>query len=281
MPCLISVIIPTYNRASLLPRAIDSVLKQTFNQFELLIVDDGSTDDTEALIANYTDQRIKYIHQPHAGVSAARNTGALQAQTEWLAFLDSDDEWLPNKLIEQWQFHQQHPEFEISQTEDIWIRNGLRVQPPKTHRKQAGYIFTESLKRCMISPSAVILSKTLFWNYGGFRLDLPACEDYALWLKITLEHPIGLVPTPLVVRYAGHKDQLSSQHPVMDRFRIMALEDILPEIFDPVLRQISLTLLSQKCSIVAEGSLKRGRLWQWWAYYRKQKRYESVASNPI
>ena len=280
MTALISVVIPTHNRASLLPRAIGSVLKQSYPHFELLVVDDGSTDDSAALIKTLADPRLRYIHQRQAGVSAARNAGARAAQGDWLAFLDSDDEWLPQKLAKQWDFHQQHPQLLISQTEDSWIRHGRPVRPQKIHQKKAGHIFADCLQRCLISPSAVILRKDLFWQYGGFDEGLPACEDYDLWLKISLRQAVGLLPEALVIRYAGHRDQLSARYPVMDRFRIQALENILDEIQDPDLRNISLETLHKKCLIVANGSLKRGRLWQWWVYYQKQKKYRSRASMP-
>lgn len=129
-PC-ISVIIPTYNRCWILKEAIDSVLSQKFSDFEIIVVDDGSTDATNELLSTYGDQ-ITTISQQNKGVSAARNAGISFARGGYIAFLDSDDMWLPEKLSCQHDFFQSHPEALICQTDEIWIRNGVRVNPKKT-----------------------------------------------------------------------------------------------------------------------------------------------------
>ncbi len=275
METKISVIIPTFNRASMVRRAVDSVLKQTFADFELIVVDDGSRDGSLEQLTNLPDPRLRCVRQEHQGVSAARNHGVHLAQADWIAFLDSDDAWHPKKLEKQWQFHQAHPELLISQTEDIWIRNGKRVNPHKKHAKKSGRIFVESLELCLISPSAVMMNKTLFESLGGFCEDLPACEDYDLWLRLTLNHAVGLISEGLVTRYAGHADQLSEQCKVLDRYRIKALEKILPSVNDLALQAKIREILGDKCTIISKGSLKRGRLLQWLQYYQKSKHYAS------
>ena len=138
-PC-ISVIIPTYNRCWILKEAIDSVLSQKFTDFEIIVVDDGSNDATAALLSAYGDQ-ITTIYQENRGVSAARNAGILMAKGNYIAFLDSDDMWLPEKLSCQVDFFQSHPEAVICQTDEIWIRNGVRVNPKNRHKKPSGMIF--------------------------------------------------------------------------------------------------------------------------------------------
>ena len=124
---LVSVIIPTYNRAAWLKEAIESVLSQTYKQFELIVVDDGSTDPTGELLLQY-GTKLSVLHTGHGGPSAARNCGIAAARGEYIAFLDSDDVWLPDKLRAQMLFFQDHPEARVCQTEEIWIRSGVQGQ---------------------------------------------------------------------------------------------------------------------------------------------------------
>ena len=257
---LVSVIIPTYNRAAWVKEAAASVLDQTFRDYELMVVDDGSTDATlETLVS--LDGHLKVLRRERRrGVSAARNLGAAVARGDWLAFLDSDDLWLPDKLARQVDYLKAYPELVICQTEEIWMRNGVRVNPPQTHRKMGGDIFLQSLKRCSVSPSAVMLRRRLFEDLGGFDETLPAAEDYDLWLQVAWRHPVGLVPEPLVIKRGGHPDQLSRQRG-LDRFRIRALLKLLQEADLPSgYRQAAQSTLAQKCRIYAQGCEKRGKL---------------------
>ena len=207
---------PTFNRAHCLERAIDSVLDQTFRDYELIVVDDGSTDHTADLLKRYDDS-LKSIHQQNRGVSAARNTGIRAARGELIALLDSDDCWLPTKLERQVDFFETHPQAQVCQTEEIWIRNGRRVNPKRRHRKFSGLIFEKSLPLCLVSPSAVMLRKSLFDQVGLFDERLPACEDYDLWLRITWKYPVDLILAPLIVKHGGHADQLS-RRPELDKY---------------------------------------------------------------
>ena len=213
----VSVVIPSYNRASLLKEAIDSVLGQDFDDFELIVVDDGSTDDTPGLLQSYPN--ICVVRQDRRGVSAARNAGIRRASGRFLAFLDSDDLWLPGKLSAQMTFFKTHPKAVICQTEEVWIRSGVRVNPKRRHRKYAGMIFERSVELCLVSPSAVMLERSLLDEVGWFDESLPACEDYDLWLRIACRFPIHLITTPLVIKRGGHPDQLS-RVPGLERFRI-------------------------------------------------------------
>jgi glycosyltransferase involved in cell wall biosynthesis len=257
---LISIIIPTYNRSSLVLEAVDSVFKQTFPDFELIVVDDGSNDGTGKALASYKDRFI-YRRQNNQGVSAARNHGLRQACGQWIAFLDSDDLWLPKKLETQMQFFSQNPEALICQTEEIWIRNGRRVNPQKKHQKWSGPIFAPSLRLCIVSPSAVMIKKDLFEQVGFFDEGLPACEDYDLWLRISAQYPIYLIDQPLIVKRGGHPDQLSRSTPSLDRFRIRALIKILNSgrLTDGQHSQ-AFKELETKCRIYGQGCLKRGRI---------------------
>jgi len=255
----VSVIIPTYNRGWTIERTVDSVLAQTFRDFELIVVDDGSQDDTADILAGYgTDIRV--IRQPNAGVSAARNTGIRAAGGEFIAFLDSDDYWLPEKLHVQIAYLDAHPAAVICQTEEIWIRNGKRVNPKKVHKKPSGRIFRASLALCLVSPSAVMLRRELFDEIGGFDETLPACEDYDIWLRISAHYPVYLVHTPLIIKTGGHADQLSRMVG-LDRYRIRSIEKLLADgKLTRLRRAAAIEMLVKKATIYASGCRKRGKL---------------------
>jgi len=255
---LVSVIIPTYNRAWTLKKAIDSVLKQDYKNFELIVVDDGSTDSTEKLLLSYADS-IKVIQQPNQGVSASRNRGIKASSGDLITFLDSDDYWYPKKLSAQVDFFNANPEALICQTEEVWIRNGKRVNPKKKHQKLSGMIFKPSLALCLISPSAVMIKKKLFDAISWFDESLPACEDYDLWLRVTCRYPVHLIETPLIVKTGGHDDQLSSA-PSLDKYRIYALQKILRnESLTDDQNEAANDMLKEKCKIYADGCAKHGR----------------------
>jgi glycosyltransferase involved in cell wall biosynthesis len=256
----VSVIIPTYNRAPWIGHAVSSVLNQTYQDLEIIVVDDGSTDGTAGLLSNYGNNIRSLKHTRNRGVSAARNTGIRESAGPLIAFLDSDDRWLPEKLAVQVRFFQDNPDAVACQSEEIWMRNGRRVNPGKRHLKPSGAIFEPSLRLCLVSPSAVMLRRSLLEEVGLFDEDLPACEDYDLWLRISSRHPVYLIREYLVVKTGGHADQLSARFRGMDRFRIKALVKLIRggTLDDPQLRA-ALKELHRKCRIYGEGCLKRGR----------------------
>jgi hypothetical protein len=259
---MISVIIPTYNRAKLLVEAVCSVLGQKGcpEGLEIIVVDDGSTDDTRASLAAVPGD-IRYIRTGHSGVSAARNVGISESGGQWIAFLDSDDLWLPGKLCAQMKFFSDHPESLLCQTAEIWIRNGRRVNPRKYHRKPAGYCFPLLLERCLVSPSAVVINRRLFDCIGLFDESLPACEDYDLWLRAGCRFPIGLVEEPLTVKRGGHPDQLSATIANLDRYRMEAILKLLRTTpLEPDLRSAAENMLEKKRRIYSEGCRKRGKV---------------------
>ena len=257
----ISVVIPTYNRASKVIRAVASVLYQTFTDYEVIVVDDGSRDGTSDRLAPLTPH-IRYLRHPsNQGVSVARNTGIKASKSPFIAFLDSDDYWLPEKLSVQMDFFRHHPEAVACQTEEIWIRNGIRVNPRKKHSKPSGDIFEPSLKLCLVSPSSVMLKRSLFSEVGLFDEDLPACEDYDLWLRISCRYPISLIPKYVVIKEGGHDDQLSFKVKRLDQFRIRALLKLINGgQLSAEQRHAALQELSEKCRIYGNGCLKRGRV---------------------
>jgi glycosyltransferase involved in cell wall biosynthesis len=255
----VSVVLPTYNRAWCLAEAVDSVLAQEEAGAELIVVDDGSTDDTDRLLAGY-GEAIRVLRQENCGVSAARNAGIAAARGGLVAFLDSDDLWLSGKLRAQVDFFAEHPEALICQTEELWVKNGRRVNPGRRHRKRGGMIFEPSLELCLVSPSAVMARRELFERIGSFDEALPACEDYDLWLRVSLRCPIHLIPTPLIVKRGGHSDQLSKGWG-LDRYRIAALVKLLNgDSLNEVQRQAAGHVLRRKCAVYASGCRKRGRV---------------------
>jgi glycosyltransferase involved in cell wall biosynthesis len=254
---VVSVIIPTFNRAGWVVEAIDSVLAQDYRSIELIVVDDGSTDTTPQRMQTYASD-LTYIRRPHQGVSAARNCGVSASQGGLIAFLDSDDLWLPSKITAQVALFEQNPQLQACYTDEIWIRRGVRVNPKHIHRKHSGWIFHQSLPLCTISPSAIMLRRSQWDRLGGFDERLPACEDYDLWLRLTSMVPIHLLPERLIVKRGGHPDQLSHTVPVLDIYRITALENILATPLSPSQRRAVLRQLIQKSRIVAQGAHKRG-----------------------
>jgi glycosyltransferase involved in cell wall biosynthesis len=256
---MVSVIIPTYNRRDYLKEALESVFAQSFHEMEVIVVDDGSTDGTAAALRSFGDA-VRCVAQPHSGVSSARNKGIRVAAGEWLAFLDSDDLWLPRKLAVQLDYIEAHPGIRICQTEEVWIRNGCRLNPRKYHKKPAGHCFSLLLDRCLVSPSAVMIHRDIFREVGYFDESLPACEDYDLWLRIGCRYPLGLIEEPLIVKRGGHADQLSSTVPSLDRYRIQAIVKMLRSgSLDDGQRQLALDALNRKCRVYGSGCSKRGR----------------------
>lgn len=278
MPAVtISVIIPAHNRAHTLPRALDSVLAQTRPADEVILVDDGSTDDTAALLQTHYPT-VRYLHQPNQGVSAARNSGIRVARGDWIALLDSDDAWLPHKLA--CQARQLDSGAPLIHSDEIWIRNGVRVNPMKKHAKSGGWIYQQCLPLCAISPSAALLRRDLFERIGLFDDTLPACEDYDFWLRVCARHPVVYIDEPLILKYGGHDDQLSRRYWGMDRFRVQALEKALREApLNSTDRLATLQMLIQKLTILAQGAHKRGKCQEAADYRQRLQRYQQQLSD--
>ena len=255
---LVSVVLPTYDRWPMVRAAVESVLAQTYKSFELIILDDGSTDGTLRLLSG-CDARARIIRQERRGVAAARNAGVAIAHGKYIAFIDSDDLWFPNKLAVQTNFMEQNPAVVICQTQEIWLRHGVRVNPKNKHQKSSGDIFRRSLDLCLVSPSAVMMTRNLFTTIGGFDEAFPVCEDYDLWLRIAVGHSVELIDVPLVTKRGGHADQLSRSMWGMDRFRALAIAKLLRAGLAGERRQWALTALRKKLAILADGAKKRGK----------------------
>ena len=269
----ITVILPTWNRAKWLKKSVESVLSQTFQDFELIVVDDASADSTEEVLESYSG-KIRTIFLPeNLGVSAARNTAIMQSDSKWIAFLDSDDFWHTEKLEKQIKHTKIFPEYKIHFTDEIWIRNGIRVNPKNKHMKKEGWIFKPSLPLCLMAPSTVMLRRSLLERHGMFDEDLPVCEDYDLWLRLTAYNPVALLNEKLMTRQGGHSDQLSKKLWGIDRFRVQSLQKILSqENLCPEDRTAAIQMLRKKCEILIKGFRNRGKM-------KEIRVYQKIAQN--
>ena len=253
----ISVIIPTYNRKNTLPRAVESVLNQTYKPVEIIIVDDGSTDGTKEWFSEMYPL-VHYIYQVNSGVSLARNTGINSARGDWIALLDSDDEWLPDKLELQVKLLQNNAELRFCHTNEIWIRNGVRINQMKKHQKYGGNIFKKCLDICRISPSSSLFHTSVIKDVGLFDESLGVCEDYDLWLRITAKYPVLFLDQPLIKKFGGHTDQLSRVFGGIEQYRIRSLEKILTsKSLSGSQFEAAKDMLIHKLQIYAKGLKKR------------------------
>lgn len=272
----ISVVIPTYNRCESLRRALLSVFSQTLLPTEVVVIDDGSTDSTHVMVRKEFPKASCY-RQENYGVSSARNLGILHTTGEWLAFLDSDDEWLPEKLNRQSAVLAANPESRVCHTEELWIRNGIRVNPATKYTKRSGWIFTQCLPLCAMSPSTIMIHRSVFEDIGLFDTGLPACEDYDLWLRITANYPVLLIEEPQIKKYGGHEDQLSQKLWGLDRFRICALQKIIDAgQLSNENQQAAVDMLLKKAEIYLNGVTKRGKTDEAIFYRQLIKRYELI-----
>ncbi len=305
---LISVIIPVYNREKLLKEAVESVISQKFTNFEIIVVDDCSEDKLEQSVKNISlieNISLKYLRlEKHSGMPGfVRNCGCKIAGGKYLAFLDSDDLWLPDKLEKQIALintgsknsetiikpdtadadsaniaenKEIFPkQISICHTREIWQRGEKTVSQASQRHKREGDIFEDSLIKCIIGPSTVIMEKKLFEKYGGFREDIEIAEDYEFWLRISAENSIAYIDQPLVVKRADGWEQLSEKYGQIEIFRIKALKDLIEKSFfknDKMV--IAKKVLSEKCRIYAAGCRKRGK-------NEEVLIYENIAGNVL
>lgn len=278
---MVSAIIVTYNRAAFLKEAIDSVLAQTYFQknpgdWELLVIDDGSTDGTRELVESYCQrsENIKYHYTEHRGVSLARNLGLNLAQGEFIAFLDSDDLWLKEKIQVQLSYLKAFPEAMFCLTEEIWIRHGRRVNQARKHQKYSGWVLDKVLPLCLLSLSSAMFKRRMFDEIGQFDESLPVCEDYDLGIRIALRYPYHFLSSPLIIKRGGHPDQLSRKYWGMDRWRIQALIKALELGVNPDQEKLIKQEIQKKCEVLISGFLKRGKTEEAEYYLKIKDKYQ-------
>ena len=271
----VSVIIPTLNRINTLQRAIDSVIAQSFKSIEIIVVDNGSSDGSVKMLKKYYPT-VKVIHEHKVGVSASRNKGIKYASSPWIAFLDSDDAWDQKKLEKQLNLlHNSHDKYRLIHTNEIWIRNGKKINQMKKHQKFGGYIFNECLSLCCVSPSSVLIDRSIFDDMGLFNENLPVCEDYDMWLRICSKEEVLFIDEKLTFKYGGHKDQLSKSYWGMDRFRVNSIENlILNYDLNTDQKNKSMATLIKKLKIIINGAKKRNNSSVINEYTKKLKYWE-------
>ena len=257
---VVSVIVPTYNRSHTIGRAINSILKQTYNAHEIIVIDNRSLDDTRNLIKREFPN-VVCVEEKKQGVSAARNKGIslISEKSQWIAFLDSDDEWCSQKLELQIAAVSEQEQYRLVHTDEIWYRRGKFVNQMKKHKKSGGDIFKDCLKQCLISPSSVMIRRDLLSEVGMFDEDLLVCEDYDLWLRVTAREPILYINKPLTIKHGGHDDQLSQRYWGMDRFRVQSIEKLVGSaVLTPDQESAARAVAISKIQILINGAIKRG-----------------------
>ncbi len=259
----VSVIIPTYNRAKYLQRAMLSVCLQKNFKGEIIIVDDGSTDSTKEVVEGMKCSfPIIYRYIENCGPAGARNFGVELSSYQFLAFLDSDDHWKKNKLTKQLSLMEQNPIYNICHTGEKWLRKGEHLNQKNIHIPRHGDIFDHCLRLCAVGMSTVLMKRWLFEEVGGFDVSLPCCEDYDLWLRISCKYPFLLVPDPLTIKEGGRADQVSSKHRIgMDKYRIYAILKLLDEkVLNHEQHSKAIIMLNKKCQVYGKGCIKHGRI---------------------
>ncbi|MBN1649122.1 MAG: glycosyltransferase family 2 protein [Spirochaetales bacterium] len=270
----LSVIVPFYNRAEMLHEALASVFVQEYPDLQVIIVDDGSTDDWKGQISGF---EVEAIEIPHCGLPGkVRNEGIRRAGGEYITFLDSDDLWLEGKLELQLAeiVKSGHP---LCHTREIWDRNGTIVSQRKQKHARSGDVFGDALKKCIIGPSTVLMEKKLFSECGMFREDIEIAEDYEMWLRITDRYEVCYVDKPLVCKRAGDWPQLSEKYGMIELFRIKALRKLVDgNVFSGKNRAQAAAELALKCRIHAQGCRKRSKVGEAAEYEQLAAVYESL-----
>lgn len=283
---MISVIVPTFNRAAFIEKALVSILNQTCPSDEVLVIDDGSSDATAAIVSRIAGQstvEVRYFYQENRGASAARNKGIAEARYDILCFLDSDDWWDIRKLELQLAAMEQEPEYLVSHTRELWHRHGKRVNQKKKHVPTQGDIFSRSLEMCVVGMSTVMARRQLFEQYGFFDESLSCCEDYDLWLRVSRMEKFLLIDEPLILKDGGRKDQLSAIYRLgMDTWRIRSICNLLENCTLTVEQyRLALAELHRKCTIYGNGCIKHGRKEEGAQYLALPKKYVKPGMEPL
>jgi len=282
--CPVSVIIPTYNRALFLQRAIDSVCNQSLGCAEIIVVDDGSTDDTKELLSAMKAKSktpIISIHTDNQGVAAARNLGINKSQYDIIAFLDSDDHWNRKKIEKQYKEFIKQKQYQICYTKERWLRRGEHLNQKRKHIPRHGDIFSQCLELCSVGTSTVMGRKSLFERRGNFDEMMECCEDYDLWLRVSARHEFLLIDEPLNVKEGGRDDQLSYIYRLgMDERRIYSIEKLLSSgSLQLIQYNLAMREFEKKILIYANGCLKHGKLEESSKYLKLLRSHKDKKSN--
>jgi glycosyltransferase involved in cell wall biosynthesis len=262
----VSVIIPTFNRAQSVGKAINSVLKQTYQDFETIVVDDGSTDNTKLTVDSYGNS-VKYLYQANSGAGSARNTGISNSTGEYIAFLDSDDFFAEQNLEkkisileEQLQIGWIYSDWQFVDEQGAFLKKGS-VQHDYSKKRLSGNIFAELFyKRNFITPSTVIVRRSVLDHVGYFDPMIPSQEEYDLWLRISAKYSIHYIDEILVFRTI-HGAMLSSDFGKWahgNALIIDKMETILPNNFS-VSRFVLRRMHADKYTFLGRDYIERGQ----------------------
>jgi len=219
----VTVIIPTFNSAQFLTAAVDSVLAQTFKDFEIIVVDDGSTDNTEDVLKSYGD-KVRYIKQKNQGVSVARNTGIKNSSAKYAAFLDSDDVWMPAKLEKQINALENNPKSKACYTEYISVSEDMKPQELKRLRAENSVLNDLLLRGNVIGPPSTILcERELFEELGGFDSGLSLSADWDMWIRLACVTELTFLKEPLI-KYRLHGSNMSKNVKLLEDDTVRMLE---------------------------------------------------------
>ncbi len=249
----VSIVIPTYNRETIICKAIDSALSQTYKNLEIIIVDDGSTDNTKTVLEKY-GSRLNYFYQENKGISGARNAGIKRSTGQYIAFLDSDDYWLPDKLEKQIELFLQYPEYGMVACQCASIGADGQFRQKNRHGKSGSVLF-DLFKKNFIRTSSAVIKKECFLKSGLFDENLKECEEYDLWLRISAHYQVGFINEPLAV-YTDNPKGASTDSLRGRLYRLQVLEkDYLKEIIP---ENIYRKRIADTCHYIGRHWAKRG-----------------------
>ena len=283
----VSIIIPAFNAASVIAETLVSVMNQTFTDFEVLIVDDGSNDNTVDVAKTFcvADARFQLITSNHAGLSATRNIGIKQSRGEWIAFVDADDIWLPEKLARQMETVGERSEVDLSFTNyHFW--DGTHVLRTRTFYEgmsAKNEILPRLIERCTYLVSAVIVRADLFKRVGGFDVTLPCCEDWDLWLRMAESGmTVAGIETPLV-HYRRWPGNMTKNRLAMSEYKVVVLERNArasrhPSVRADYLRSIAnararLELVRACTYLRSQPDSVRASVWRAWRLYPSETKW--------
>jgi len=268
--CTVSVIIPTFNRRDYITIALDSVLAQTYKDYEIIIIDDGSSDDTREILKPYRDN-LRYFYQENRGIAPSRNRGIEEARGDYIALLDSDDYWLPEKLEHQVNGFRENPQCGMIATRCSSIDPSGRFRKHNRPGK-SGWVLLDLFKANFIRTSSAMITRECLTTVGLFDESLTECEEYDLWLRIAKHYPISFINDPLTV-YTDNPHGVSTDSLVGRLIRLKVLEkEYLKESIPSALYR---KRLAQNYRQVGRHFLKRGKKEEGKRYLR-----HALALNP-
>ncbi len=267
----VSAVVPVADRPQLLADALRSICSGSMKPRELIVVLNAKTPgraaDRQAAETVFSENsaagiELHLIECEDTGPGPARNAGVAAARQDWLAFLDSDDLWAPDKLRRQWRYLRQRPYLQAAHTAERWIKDGRELNQPAHLRPHTGRFLTASFSHCLISCSSFILRRELFAALNGFDPAFRVCEDFELWLRLLVRHPVGLLREALTIKRAGDWPQESRRFHSLDALRIRAILKLVRNAKSQLKPQelaAARAACESKLAILKQGARRRDR----------------------